>query len=88
MWQKSTHTIEYKLLTDLLIEERKKAGLTQIDLAERIGRPQKFVSKFETGQRRLDIVEFIWITEAIGADPVTLFKTVAALNRSKRRAKI
>lgn len=44
-------------------------GLTQRDLAERLGREQSFVGRVETGQRRIDLVELVWIARACGADP-------------------
>src|SRR5215469_4373107 len=48
----------YKRLRELLVKARKSAGLTQTDLAVRLKRPQSFVSKYERGERRLDLVEF------------------------------
>jgi len=53
-------------LPRLLREMRGEAGLSQVALAERIGRPQSFVSKYETGVRRLDIVEVFEICSACG----------------------
>jgi transcriptional regulator with XRE-family HTH domain len=53
----------------LLVEARKEAGLTQIDLAQRLSLPQSFVSKFERGERRLDVIEFLDIVAALGIDP-------------------
>lgn len=49
---------------------RIEAGLRQVDLAMRLDRPQSFVAKYESGERRLDFVEFIEIAEALGFDPV------------------
>ncbi len=54
---KSIHTDAYALLVDLLKEARAAAGLTQVQLAERLGQSQSFVSKMEVGQRRLDPVQ-------------------------------
>jgi len=51
-----------------------KAGLTQHEVAERLGRPQSFVAKVEGGERRLDVIEFIELTRALGVDPVRLIK--------------
>ena len=45
-------------LRELLTEARSNAGLKQLDVAGRLGRPQSFVSKYEGGERRLDVVEF------------------------------
>ena len=47
--RKSIHSDTYKLFTELLVQARKYAGLTQQQLAERLGKPQSFVAKYETG---------------------------------------
>jgi transcriptional regulator with XRE-family HTH domain len=60
----------YKKLCELLIHERHKADITQADLSARLKRPQSFVSKYERGERRLDVVEFGYVASAIGFDPV------------------
>ena len=70
---KSVFTDAYRELLALLIETRKSAGITQVDLAERLGRPQPFVSYLERGERRIDVIEFCAISKALGADPLTLF---------------
>jgi transcriptional regulator with XRE-family HTH domain len=57
---------------------RRARGLTQVQLAGALGRPQSFVSKYERGERRLDFVEVLEITEALKADVGDL---VAELNR-------
>lgn len=59
----------YAAFTTSLRGERKKAGLTQAMLAKKLRRPQSFVSKYERGDRRLDVVEFIEVAQAIGFDP-------------------
>ena len=53
-------------LCALLVELRKNAGLRQTELAARLGCPQSFVSKYESGQRRLDLVELEAICKALG----------------------
>ena len=60
----------YKRLRDLIVDARKTTGLTQADLARRLKRPQSFVSKYERGERRLDIVEFGEVANALGIDVV------------------
>ena len=65
---KSVRSQQYQLFCQLLIEARLKAGLTQAELAEELGRPQSFVSKLENGERRLDIVEFLEVMRALGAE--------------------
>ena len=69
---KSIHSPEHAKLRELLIAARKKAGLTQQDVAERLGRPQSFVAKYEGGERRLDVVEFVPTTQI---DPIMLDKS-------------
>jgi transcriptional regulator with XRE-family HTH domain len=64
----------YRQLCRLLAETRKKAGLQQTDIAKRLGRPQSYVSKVESGERRLDVAEYVEIAQAIGVDPVKLLK--------------
>ena len=60
-------------LRKLLVEQRAAAGLSQAEFASRLGRPQAFVSRLESGQRRLDVFEFVEISKALGLDPVYLF---------------
>jgi transcriptional regulator with XRE-family HTH domain len=67
---------EHAKLVGALVEARKRAGLTQEELAARIGRDQTFVSLIERGQRRVDVIEFISIAKAMGNDPATLFRDV------------
>jgi transcriptional regulator with XRE-family HTH domain len=63
-----------ELLGQLLIDARRKAGLTQDDVAKKLGRKQAYVSKYELGQRKLDVIEFLSIAEAIGIDPIQIIK--------------
>jgi len=55
--EKSIYTDEYGLVLRLLKDARKKSGVTQVELAERLGQTQSFVSKVERGDRRLDLVQ-------------------------------
>ena len=50
----------------LLKETRQKRGVTQVELAEKLGVPQSFVSKYESGERQLDILELRQICHFIG----------------------
>lgn len=75
---KSVFTDAYRELLGLLVETRKAAGVTQVELAERLGRPQPFVSYFERGERRVDVVEFVAIARALGIDPEVLFTRLVA----------
>ena len=60
----------------LMVKARKQAGLTQSELAQRLRRPQSFVAKYESGERRLDVLEFVAIASAIGADPLKLLRSL------------
>ena len=60
----------YSQLVEFLVALRKRQGITQVELARRLGRPQQFVSFVETKERRLDVVEFCAYVRALGADPL------------------
>jgi len=66
---KTIHTERHRKLRELLIAERKAAGLTQTVVAERLGKPPSYVAKYEGGDRRLDVLEFLDVAAAIGFDP-------------------
>ena len=72
--EKSLKSAEYQRLIQFLVAARHKAGIRQQALAKKLGKPQSFVAKFEGGERRLDVIEFITIAKALGADPVRLFR--------------
>jgi transcriptional regulator with XRE-family HTH domain len=71
---KSIHTERHKKLCELLKVRRKAAGLTQTVVAERLGKPPSFVAKYEGGDRRLDVLEFLDVAAAIGFDPCRLLR--------------
>lgn len=75
---RSLFTPAYHCLIQALVGARREAGLRQVDLANRLGKPQSFVSKMETGERRLDVIEFLVVSRAIGVDPQSLFGDIAA----------
>lgn len=62
----STHSEEYKELISKIIEARKRAGLTQVEVSEKLHKPQSYVSKIENNQRRLDAVELKQLTNLYG----------------------
>ena len=53
----------------MLVAERKAAGLTQTAVAARLGKPPSYVAKYEGGDRRLDVLEYLDVAAAIGFDP-------------------
>lgn len=59
----------YERFQKMLVEARKKSGLSQQEVADRLGRPQTYVSKCELGTRRMDVVEFLAIADVLGFDP-------------------
>lgn len=75
---KSIYSKRYGQLLDLLVSGRKNADLTQIEVAARLGRPQSFVSKYENGERRLDVVEFLEVSRAIECDPIKLIRSLVS----------
>lgn len=75
--KKALYERSYAAFTDLLKEERKSAGLTQAKLAKKLRRPQSYVSKYERGDRRLDVIEFLEIARVIGFDPTTFLSRLS-----------
>jgi hypothetical protein len=61
-----------------LYEARRARGLRQVDLAERLGRPQSFVSNYERGDRRLEVSEFINIARVLGLDAAAVVAELTA----------
>lgn len=57
------------LLREMLISQRKEKNLTQAELAERLNRPQSFVSKYESGERKLDAIELIEVLQSLECSP-------------------
>jgi transcriptional regulator with XRE-family HTH domain len=76
---KSVFTPTYARFRELLIEAREGTGLTQAGLAQRLNRPQSYVSKFERGERRLDVVEYLEVARALRIDPFSLLRSLASV---------
>ena len=66
-------------LQELLIAKRSAAGLSQAEVAHRLQRPQSFVSKYESGERRLDVVELLEVADALSTDPRKLIAELLKL---------
>ena len=67
--EKTLVSRRHKALIALLIERREAAGMTQTQLADRPGEYQSFVARLESGQRRVDVVEFLDYAAALHLDP-------------------
>ena len=63
----------------LLTEKRKHAGLTQAIVAGRLGKPQSFISKYESGERRVDVVKFLRLADVIGFDPLEILNIITSI---------
>jgi transcriptional regulator with XRE-family HTH domain len=68
---------DHRVVGECLAAARSRAGVTQRKLASRLDKPQSFISAYENGQRRIDILEFLRIVMALGVDPRTVFGEVA-----------
>lgn len=68
----SIFTQRHQEFIAFIASARKASGITQVELAERLGKPQSFVSKVERGERRLDVIEFCQVAEALGHNPAEL----------------
>lgn len=75
---KTLGTRRHKSLIAMLIERREASGMTQTELAARLGEYQSFVARLESGQRRVDVVEFIDLAKILGFDPSAAIKRLAA----------
>lgn len=78
---KSLRTEGHAALTQALIAARKDSGLTQQELAERLGRSQSFVAKIELGERRVEVVELVEIARILGVPTCQLIEPVEAVLR-------
>ena len=77
---KSLGSARHKALIELLIAKREAAGMTQTQLADKLGEYQSFVARLESGQRRVDVVEFMELAHILGFEPAHAIK---ALSKSK-----
>ena len=71
---KSIHTKEYAYFVERLQKARQEAGLTQVQVAKKLKRPQSYISNIETGQQRVDVVELQKFAKMYGKDINYFFK--------------
>jgi len=76
---KTLGSARHKALVDLIVTKREAAGLTQAQLAEKLGEYQSFVARLESGQRRIDVVEFLELAVILAFDPAKAIKVLAGL---------
>ena len=81
---KSLGTPEFEILRKYLTEIRDKANLSQRAVAKKLRVSPSWVAKVETGERRIDMVEFCWFCKAIGRDPAKIAPTIIRRMVSKR----
>ena len=74
---------EYDVLLKLLTDSRKESKVSQRELARRLGRTQSYVSKIESGDQRLDVLEFLDYARAIGVEPSLLMLKLDGMTRSR-----
>ncbi|VEB96401.1 anaerobic benzoate catabolism transcriptional regulator [Cedecea lapagei] len=72
----SIYSEEYQLVIKSLRDARVKRGITQQQLAQAMGRPQSFIAKIESGERRLDVIEFAHVAQLLGVEPAPLLESV------------
>lgn len=67
---KTLGTERHRALIALLVEKREASGLTQTELAGKLGEYQSFVARLESGQRRVDVIEFLELARILNFDPL------------------
>ena len=77
---------DYKAAGAILAGVREKSGIGQKELAANLAKPQSFVSNYENGQRRIDLLEFIRIMDALRADPIEVFRSIIRKSSGGTRA--
>lgn len=81
------HDPKYTIFRDMLVAARLELNLMQSQVAEKLGRPQSFVSKYERGERRLDLPEFVEIAEVLELDMANFIERYKALVEVQRTAR-
>ena len=74
------HSARYARLRDVVVTARKAANLSQTALAQQLNRPQSYVADVERAERRIDVIEYLALAEAIGFDPLDALRQVLAVS--------
>jgi transcriptional regulator with XRE-family HTH domain len=85
---RSTHYPRYQLFLDALGKARRDAGVTQTELADRVGNRQVFISKLERGDRRMDVVDLFEYCEAAGIEFLPFVKDLKARFEANGRPRL
>ncbi len=67
----------------MLIDARKAANFTQAELSAKLERPQSYVSKYERGERRLDLIEFLQLAQVLEIDPLTFVENLLTYKQER-----
>jgi transcriptional regulator with XRE-family HTH domain len=76
---KTLGSARHKLLVDFIVSKREAAGLTQTQLAVKLGEYQSFVARLESGQRRIDVIEFLDLAAKLGFDPAKAIRQIGQM---------
>jgi transcriptional regulator with XRE-family HTH domain len=82
--KKSTHSSEYRKLRAELVRIRAEAGLSQRGLAEILQVQPSWVAKVESGERRIDLIEFCWFLAACGGDTAVVLPRIMAGSKTTK----
>ena len=83
---KAIYSEQYRRFQQLLVDARKAANLTQAEVAGRLSKPQSYVAKYEGGERRLDVIEFLEVAGAIDFDPAEFIRELTGRASPSPRA--
>jgi transcriptional regulator with XRE-family HTH domain len=77
---KTLGSARHKLLVDFIVSKREAAGLTQTQIAVKLGEYQSFVARLESGQRRIDVIEFLDLAAKLGFDPAKAIRQIGQMS--------
>lgn len=85
---KTIQSAQHRVLIDLLIARREAAGLTQAELANRLGEYQSFVARLESGQRRVNVVEFLRLSSTLDFDAAEALQAISGVVSIEKNASL
>ncbi|OEJ65646.1 helix-turn-helix domain-containing protein [Magnetovibrio blakemorei] len=78
--QKTLSSKRHRVLINFLIKQRENVGMTQVELADIIGEYQSFVARLESGQRRVDVVEFLKLSDVLKFDASVFIQDLSLID--------